>query len=218
MKREIVTNRTTQENELLRAKYDITGLFYDILDYPWERQYRHWRPKLLEHVRGNVLEAGVGTGRNLQYYHPSVNLTGIDLSEQMLKRAKKRGQHATCTLDLHLDNVTTMGTVPSNAFDWMISTFLCCVMPDNLQPSAIEQFERVLKIGGRFLPLEIQYSKDLKIRKRQEFFAPFVEKMYGARFDRHTLEHLQKSHKLKVTGTYFLKDDTYMIIEGSRVR
>jgi hypothetical protein len=31
--------------------------FNDILDYPWERQYRHWRPQLVGDVRGAVLEA-----------------------------------------------------------------------------------------------------------------------------------------------------------------
>ena len=42
----------------LRAKYNITARFYEILDFPWELPYRHGRPRLLEDVRGNVLEAG----------------------------------------------------------------------------------------------------------------------------------------------------------------
>ncbi len=36
----------------------ITAWFYDILDYPWERQYRHWRPQLVGDIHGEVLEAG----------------------------------------------------------------------------------------------------------------------------------------------------------------
>ncbi len=52
----------------LPAKYDATAWFYDILDFPWELQYRRWRPALVGDVRGSVLEAGVGTGRNLPYY------------------------------------------------------------------------------------------------------------------------------------------------------
>jgi len=60
------------------------------------------------------------------------------------------------------------------------------------------------------------YSKNKKIRKRQEFFAPFVEAVYGARFDRNTLRYLKQSPKLKVTKTSFLKDDVYLLIEGVR--
>jgi hypothetical protein len=58
-----------EERRALQLKYDITAWFYDILDYPWERQYRNWRPQLVGDVRGKVLEAGVGTGRNLKYYN-----------------------------------------------------------------------------------------------------------------------------------------------------
>ncbi len=55
----------SDKNAQLRAKYDITAMFYDILDYPWGRMYEKWRPSLLADVRGSVLEAGVGMGRNL---------------------------------------------------------------------------------------------------------------------------------------------------------
>jgi demethylmenaquinone methyltransferase/2-methoxy-6-polyprenyl-1,4-benzoquinol methylase len=208
------TDYSSEENRFLQDKYNITAWLYDLLDYPWERHYRHWRPGLVNDIRGTVLEAGVGTGRNLKYYHPSVKLTGIDLSTAMLKRAMKRGKSAVCDYNLHQEDATVMETMPSNHFDWLIATFLCCVMPDKLQPLAIEQFERVLKPGGRFRLLEMQYSKNPKDRKRQELLAPWVEKVFGARFDRDTLNHLQKSTKLKIINTYFLKKDIYLVIEG----
>ncbi len=204
----------SQENERLKNKYSITAYFYDILDYPWERQYRQWRPELLKDIRGEVLEAGVGTGRNLEYYHGDVHLTGIDLSPDMLKRAEKRARAARCQVILKQDDATLLTTIPSNHFDWVFSTFICCVMPDTLQPLAIQQFARILKPGGRFRLLEMIYSKNPRIRKRQERFAPFVEKVYGARFDRNTLRYLQNSEHLKVSATRFLKDDVYLLIDG----
>jgi ubiquinone/menaquinone biosynthesis C-methylase UbiE len=109
-----------------------------------------------------------------------------------------------------------MVSIPSAHFDWILSTFLCCVMADELQPLAIRQFERVLKPGGKFRLLEMVFSKNRKLRRRQEWFAPFVEKVYGARFDRNTLEHLRRSPGLEVRNTYFLKHDIYLVIEGQR--
>ena len=90
-------------------------------------------------------------------------------------------------------------------------------MPDRLHPLAIKQFERVLKPGGRFRLLEMVYSKDPKLKKRQILFTPFVEKVFGARFDRHTKEHIENSQKLKITNTSFIKQDIYLIIEGLRL-
>ncbi|HEV2393204.1 MAG TPA: class I SAM-dependent methyltransferase [Verrucomicrobiae bacterium] len=207
-----------EENRRLQAKYGLTAWFYDILDLPWELQYRRWRPSLLEDVRGAVLEAGVGTGRNLPYYPPEASVTGIDLSQAMLRRAAKRGRHAGCPVVLRQEDATTMASIPSNHFDWVISTFLCCVMPDHLQPLALAQFARILKPGGRFRLLEIIYSKNPRLRRRQELFAPFVEKIYGARFDRNTLSHVREASKLQLLNTRFLKRDAYLLIEGERSR
>jgi ubiquinone/menaquinone biosynthesis C-methylase UbiE len=214
--RETKLMQPPEELRRLEAKYGITAWFYDILDFPWELQYRHWRPGLLADVRGNVLEAGVGTGRNLRYYRPGASVTGIDLSGAMLRRAARRSRQVVCPVRLCKEDVTTMESIPSAQFDWVVSTFLCCVLPDHLQPLAITQFERILKPGGRFRLLEMIYSKDPRLRRRQEFFAPFVQRAYGARFDRHTLEYVRRAPKLKLLGTRFLKHDTYLLIEGQR--
>ncbi len=202
------------ENRLLQAKYRITSMFYDILDYPWEKQYKKWRPGLLKDVHGAVIEAGVGTGRNLRYYPPNVKVTGIDLSKGMLRKSIKRGKSAECEFYPVHEDATSMASIPSDCFDWLISTYLCCVMPDHLQPLAIKQFERVLKAGARFRLLEMVYSKNPVLRRRQELFAPFVQWVYGARFDRNTLAYIEQSSILKITKTYFLKEDVYLVIEG----
>lgn len=206
-----------EDNLLLQAKYNFTAWFYDVLDYPWELQYRKWRPIFLKDVRGEVLEAGVGTGRNLRYYRSDVNLIGIDISPTMLRIAMRRGKAAKCHLELRQEDASIMASIPSNHFDWIVSMYLCCVMSDHLQPLAIKQFERVLKPGGRFRLLDMIYSKDPKLRRRQDFFSGFVEKVYGGRFDRNTLGYLENSEKLRVSNTYFIKRDVYLVIEGHKV-
>jgi demethylmenaquinone methyltransferase/2-methoxy-6-polyprenyl-1,4-benzoquinol methylase len=208
------TPEISKENRSLQAKYRISSMFYDILDYPWEKQYKKWRPELLDDVHGTVIEAGVGTGRNLRYYPPKAKVTGIDLSQEMLKISTKRGRLAECEFHPVHEDVTSMNSIPANYFDWLISTYLCCVMPDHLQPLAIDQFERVLKPGAHFRILEMVYSKNPMIRRKQELFAPFIQWVYGARFDRNTLLYFEKSPILIITNKYYLKEDVYLVIEG----
>ncbi|MBI4209028.1 MAG: class I SAM-dependent methyltransferase [Deltaproteobacteria bacterium] len=207
----------THENQGLRAKYQKTSWFYDLLDYPWERQYRKWRPEILKDVNGWVLEAGVGTGHNLRHYSQSVNLTAIDLSSGMLGQARKRVREAQCRVDLQEADATNLSRFADGIFDWTISTFMYCVMPDRLQPLALKEMSRVLKPGGRFRLIEILYSKKPALRARQKLLAPFVEFVYGARFDRKTLDHVRSIQSLKVTRTTYLKADAYLLIEGQRI-
>ena len=62
--------------------------------------------------------------------------------------------------------------------------------------------------------LQLKYDITAWFYDIQDFLAPLVEKIYGARFDRNTLENLQNSPMLKITNTYFLKRDIYQVIEG----
>ncbi len=203
-------------NLLNQKRYALTSWFYDILDFPWELQYRKWRPALLSDLGGEVLEAGVGTGRNLKYYPAGVNLTALDFSPAMLRKASKRCREAACTVRFVHEDACRMESIPSCSCDWVVAFFLCCVLPDDLQGQAIAEFARVLKPGGGFRLLEMRYSDSPKLRKRQDFFTPFVETVYGARFDRNTLTHVRSNPDLRVTGTRYVKHDTYLIIEGVR--
>ena len=126
-----------KKNLSLQKKYNVTGLLYDILDYPWERRYKKWRPTLVGDLKGKVLEAGVGTGRNLEFYNEDVDLVGIELSKQMLLKAEKRIKKAKCKVKLIYEDATVMQSIGSNQFDWVFSTFMCCVMPYDITTLAI---------------------------------------------------------------------------------
>ena len=74
-----------------RARYRRIAPLYDLLDLPFERvRYRPLRPLLFEKLSGRLLDAGIGTGRNIPYYPPHSWVAGIDSSEAMLARAARR--------------------------------------------------------------------------------------------------------------------------------
>lgn len=145
-----------------------------------------------------------------------MNLTALDFSPAMLKKASRRCREATCKVQLVHEDASKMELIPSDRYDWVVAFFLCCVLPEELQEQAIAEFTRILKPGGRFRLLEMRYSDIPKLRRRQDLFAPFVEKVYGARFDRNTLMHVRNNTDLQVVGTRYVKHDTYLLIEGIR--
>src|SRR5450759_5329491 len=81
-----------QETALTRARYDRIAPVYDLMQKSMERgAIGTGRPRLWSHIaEGRVLEVGVGTGKNMDYYPRGPRVTAIDLSELMLQRASKR--------------------------------------------------------------------------------------------------------------------------------
>ncbi len=66
---------------------------YDPLESPMELLlYSRWRKEALKWVpkKGRILEVGVGTGKNLPCYYEDHRILAIDVSENMLRRAKNR--------------------------------------------------------------------------------------------------------------------------------
>ncbi len=68
----------------------MTGSRLQNLPMEWLR-LASWRAKLRDRLVGfRILEVGVGTGKNLPYYPYGVEVTAIDISPRMLKRARRR--------------------------------------------------------------------------------------------------------------------------------
>ena len=80
------------DNDKIKYRYNRISKFYDMMEKPMELIARNkWQIELIKRIEGKkILEVGVGTGKNLQYYPGDVSVVGIDFSTEMLKRAKMK--------------------------------------------------------------------------------------------------------------------------------
>ena len=84
-------------------KYDRISKRYDRMETLLERLlFRHFREQTLSWAHGDILEVGVGTGKNLHYYRPEQRVTAGDFSPGLLEEAEKRKE------TLGLDHITLM--------------------------------------------------------------------------------------------------------------
>lgn len=198
------------ESRRLARLYDRTARLYDLLDWPFERfRYGMLRRRLFEGLTaGRLLDVGVGTGRNMAYYPPGVTAVGVDVSRAMLTKAKARaGQPGRLgqTVRLAQMDATALG-LRDASFDAVVATFLFCVLPDPLHPPALAELLRVCRPDGRIILLEYQYSQRPWRRLPMRLLAPYVEWMYGARFDRRLAEHLGRADVEVVSDTFLYSD------------
>ncbi len=188
------------------ARYQRIAPLYDFLDGPFERKrYSALRPLLFQNLDGQLLDAGVGTGRNCAYYPPGAVVSGIDTSPAMLARAYDRCPTLAAAGRLYQMDVTEL-QFPTGSFDAAVASFLFCVLPDHLQVPALRELGRVVKSGGVIRLLEYVRPTGTLRRIITRIWQPWIAWAYGASFDRNTEQHVPAAG-LAVVESRFVFDD-----------
>jgi ubiquinone/menaquinone biosynthesis C-methylase UbiE len=198
-------------------RYERIAPYYDLLDLPFEYgRYRKIRPLLFAGLSGLILDAGVGTGRNFPFYPSGSRIVGVDLSPAMLRRAARRRPSAAAEVELCQMDVTGLD-FPDDYFDAAVSTFLFCVLPDELQVPALSELGRVVKSGGIIRLLEYVRPRGKFRRLMTRAWEPWVRWAYGASFDRRTKEHVSEAG-LEIIEARFVVDDLLQLISARAAR
>lgn len=98
-----------------------------------------------------VLEVGVGTGLCLPYYPRHCTITGIDLSEGMLEKARAlvRGRELGHVRLMRMDAGAL--EFPDGAFDTVVAAYVVTAVPDHRK--VMSEMIRVCRPGGRIMLL-----------------------------------------------------------------
>lgn len=144
-------SRSSLDAESVRLAYRRWARMYDIV---FGGISAHGRKRAVAAVNAlpgtNVLEVGVGTGLALPHYNLEKRITGIDLSEDMLARARQRVQREK------LSNIDALMVMDAEAtsfenqqFDIAVGMFVASVVPhpDRL----LAELKRVVRPGGYIL-------------------------------------------------------------------
>jgi ubiquinone/menaquinone biosynthesis C-methylase UbiE len=145
--------------------------FYANKVFPWlldvtePVEMAEQRRLLLQNVRGEILEIGIGTGVNLSYYPDNIRaLNAVEPSDAMRPRAMKRAKETGRTIEWH-QGLGEQLPFDEGRFDTVVTSDLLCTV-NNVDAVLAETF-RVLKPGGQMHFLEHGLAREVKIRKWQ---------------------------------------------------
>jgi ubiquinone/menaquinone biosynthesis C-methylase UbiE len=169
------------------SKYNRIAPIFELIDLPLELFFfRKWRKEALSNLSGTVLEVGIGTGRNLKFYSSRCSVTGIDISEKMLDKAKIKACGMSNITLLLMD--AEQLKFPDNNFDFVISTFTLCSIPDPLK--ALKEMRRVLKPSGELIALEYVRNSNKLIAWFEDFFNPVTCSIIGDNMNRKNIDNI----------------------------
>lgn len=174
---------------LARARYDRQARTYDCRQGLLEVFQRPWRKRLWELTAGpRVLEVGVGTGLNMPFWRPDLQITAIDLAPHMVEQARERAARLSQTADLRVGDAQAL-EFPDGCFDTGVATCVFCSVPDPVQ--GLRELGRAVRPGGRILLLEHMRPENPVLGALTDLLSPLTVRLVGAYLNRRTLDNIR---------------------------
>lgn len=176
--------------EEIQAAYDEHADWFHRFEWVERRITGRYRRRLFDGVDGRVLDVACGTGANFSHFAPSVDLTGIDLSQEMLAKARERVEELG--LDGRLLQMDAQALeFEDDQFETVVSALSTCTFP---KPRlALQEMQRVCAPDGRILLLEHGRSDVEPIGRFQEWRSESHYQKAGCRWTQNPLELVESA-------------------------
>lgn len=176
------TERVRQVQDKHAPGYDRKISFFERVLFEGGREW------VCSRARGKTLELAIGTGRNLPLYDGDVELTGVELSPQMLAQARTRAEGIGRPVDLREGDVQDL-EFADESFDTVVCTLGFCTIPDSKR--GLAEAWRVLVPGGSLHLLEHVRSPSLPVKTAQTLLNPLSVRFEADHLLRDPLDHLE---------------------------
>jgi ubiquinone/menaquinone biosynthesis C-methylase UbiE len=205
------------KNNKIKKRYDRVASVYDSLEYLMEKgKMEDWRQNLWQKVNNKIdqknmtlLEAGVGTGKNIEYYPDGIEIYAIDFSPKMIQEAEIKAKKHNKNINLLEMDIQNLD-FEDNYFDLIVTSCVFCSVPDPVK--GLKELKRVLKKDGRIIMLEHMRSQKELLGKFMDWFNWVSLYTWGANINRKTIDNIEKAG-LKLVEVNDLMSDIVKEIE-----
>jgi ubiquinone/menaquinone biosynthesis C-methylase UbiE len=142
-----------------------------------QRQLAALRERVVGAAQGQVLEVGIGSGRNLPFYRRDVDgVLGVDPSEALLALARPHTAWTHFPVQLRQAAAEDL-PLDERAVDTVVMTWTLCSVADPVR--ALAEIRRVLRPGGSLLFVEHGRAPDPRLERWQDRLTPLWRRVAG---------------------------------------
>lgn len=164
----------------IRSVYAEQADWIHRMDWFDRRFTGRYRRQLFAAANGRVLDVACGTGPNFRYLPDTVDLTGIDISPEMLAKARQRLEPLDVDGTLYEMDAQAL-EFPDDSFDTVLSSLSTCTFPEPI--AALRELSRVCRPDGQILLLEHGRSDVESIARFQDWRAEAHYEKMGCRWN-----------------------------------
>ena len=123
-----------------------------------------------------ILEVGVGTGLSLPHFRRDARVTGIDVSSEMLAKARRRVQRRKLTqVEALIEMDAEQTSFADDEFDAVLALYVASVVPNPARFAA--EMRRVCRPGGTIVIVNHFTSENPAMRFIERRLAPLAGKI-----------------------------------------
>lgn len=130
------------------AAYDRWAPIYDLVFGQVFRRGRAAAVEAADRIGGRVLEVGCGTGISLPQYSRRCRLYGIDISDGILAKARRRAAALPNVEAIEVMDAERL-RLGDGSFDVIVAQYVVTAVPD--PERALDEFARVVRPGGEIV-------------------------------------------------------------------
>ena len=172
-----------------KAKWDKASANFDVMaGYGPEKRWEPFKRALFSKMGdGRILFLAIGTGLDVPFFPPQKNITGLDISDGMIEKARARVADSDGEIELRQMDVHDM-PFDEGTFDQVFTSCTFCSVPRPIE--GLKALRRVLKPGGELHMFEHTGSRYFPFRLMMNVMTPLTRR-FGPEMNRTTVENVK---------------------------
>ena len=168
------------------------------------------RAQIIPRVTGRVLEIGIGSGLNFDFYNfdKISEVIGVDPAVRSVAIARSRASNLHSKISF-IESTAESIDLDSSTFDSVVIGYSLCTIPNPMQ--ALAEVHRLLKPGGSLFFMEHGLAPEPNVQKWQNRITPIWKKFAGGCNLNRDIE------ELILAGGFKFKDLKKKYIKGPKI-